>query len=220
MSELVKEMQQYYELRAGYYDESMGYHKHEIQQKMTPVGHCLADQMSGKVVLEIACGPGFWTSFVSEKAKSVVATDYNESTLEQAAKKDFGDNNVTLKLADAYNLPLLGQQFEGCYAVDWFAHVPRSRIDLFIQGLHSVLKPGARVSFCDQLPGRHSLTDLFDDEGNHLQERKLADDSTFRVIKNYFTHEEIRGIFDPCSSDLVITEFADAKRIVVNYIVK
>jgi ubiquinone/menaquinone biosynthesis C-methylase UbiE len=220
MTELVEEMQDYYALRAGNYDQSMGYHRDEIQQKMMPVACQLADQMSGKAVLEIACGPGFWTSFVSEKATSIVATDYNQSTLEQAEIKNFRSNNVTLKMADAYNLSLLGQQFQGCYAVDWFAHVPRSRISEFVQGLHGVLKPGASVSFCDQLPGRNSLTDLFDDEGNHLQERKLPDDSTFRVIKNYFSHEELHGIFDSCSRDLKMTEFADARRIIVNYIVK
>ncbi len=220
MTELVQQMQHYYDLRAGYYDESMGYHRVDIQQKMIPVAHYLADQMSGKAVLEIACGPGFWTGFVSDKAKSIVATDYNQSTLEQARKKEFKGNKVMLKLADAYKLPLLGQQFEGCYAVDWFAHVPRSRINEFVQGLHSVLTPGSSVSFCDQLPGRNSLTGLFDDEGNHLQERKLPDGSTFRVIKNYFSHEEIHGIFDSCSRDLRITEFPDARRIIANYIVK
>jgi SAM-dependent methyltransferase len=214
---IVEEMQTYYARRAPVYDASMGYDDPAKVALLGRVIESLRRQLAGRTVLELACGPGFWTQFVSEVATAITATDYNESTLAQARLKGLGPDKVSWRVADAYDLSSVTGTFDGGFAGDWFAHVPRSRVTGFLDGLHQRLRPGARVVFCDQLPGAESLTGMHDAEGNHLQERKLADGSRYRVIKHFWSDAELHEIFDRHTNALRIERYPECRRIVVAY---
>lgn len=213
---IVEEMQTYYARRAPVYDASMGY---DDPAKVALLGGVIASlrrQLEGRTVLELACGPGFWTQFVSQVATAVTATDYNESTLAQARLKGLGAH-VELRVADAYDLSSVPGTFDGAFAGDWFAHVPKSRVQGFLDGLHQRLTPGARVVFCDQLPGSESWSGMHDVEGNHLQERTLPDGSRYRVIKHFLSDGELHEIFDRHADRLTIERYPECRRVVVGY---
>jgi SAM-dependent methyltransferase len=214
---IVEEMQTYYARRAPVYDASMGYDDPAKVALVRDIIASLQRQLEGREVLELACGPGFWTQFVSEVARSITATDYNETTLAQARLKRFDRRNVSLRVADAYDLSSVAGDFDAAYAVDWFAHVPMSRVQGFLSGLHQHLRPGARVVFCDQLPGAESLTGMRDGEGNHLQERTLQDGSSYRVIKHFLSDDELHEMFGGHTDELEIQRYPECRRIVVGY---
>jgi ubiquinone/menaquinone biosynthesis C-methylase UbiE len=73
---IIEEMQTYYGRRASVYDSSMGYDDDAKVRSLLPIIERVRETMRGRHVLEIACGPGFWTQFASESAATVVATDY------------------------------------------------------------------------------------------------------------------------------------------------
>ena len=216
----IEEMQEYYGKRAEVYDVSMGYTDSQTVERLAPVIDAIRKVLQGKSVLEIACGPCFWTSQITSAAKSIMATDYNHSTLEVARRKSLNWAKLTLQVADAYNLPSFPMVLDAAMAVDWFAHVPRSRFDEFLGNLHRSLTSNAVVVFCDQLPGAQSLTDLRDSEGNHIQERILPDGSRYRVIKHFLTDAEYRSILSPHASDIMIQHFPECRRVVVSYRLK
>ncbi len=218
MKQIVEEMQTYYGRRAPVYDASMGYDDGQSVERLTPVIDLLRNLLRHKQVLEVACGPCFWTNFVSETSSSILATDFNESTLGQARQKPLNWEKISLAVADAYHLGAVSGRFDSAFAVDWFAHVPRSRIHEFLVGLHRKLEVGSRIVFCDQLPAAHSLTGVYDEEGNHIQQRTLPGGVRFRVIKNYFTDEESIKIFSRYSDKVEIRRFPACGRIVVSYL--
>jgi len=217
--ELVEEMQTYYGKRAPVYDNSMGYDDHDKVESLDPVINCIKGLLAGKRILEIACGPCFWTQRVSEVAESILATDFNESTLDQARRKCLDWDKIALQRADAYDLSRVHGSFDAALAVDWFAHVPRSRFHEFLQGLHGRLQAGSIVVFCDQLPGAESLTGMYDSEGNHLQTRELPDGSNCRVIKHFLSELELKELFAHYSDHVEIARYPECRRIVVSYIV-
>jgi len=98
--EIVEEMQTYYGKRAPVYDSSMGYDDQEKVTSLVPVINRIRSLLGGRRILEIACGPCFWTKQVSEAVVSVLATDFNESTLEQARRKYLDWDKVSLQRAD------------------------------------------------------------------------------------------------------------------------
>jgi 2-polyprenyl-3-methyl-5-hydroxy-6-metoxy-1,4-benzoquinol methylase len=214
---IVEEMQAYYERRAPFYDESMGYTDPAVVARLEPVMDSLRAQLANRSVVEIACGPAFWTHAVSESAAMMTATDYNRSTLAEARRKTLDWRHVSLVAADAYALPFAGGLFDGALAVDWLAHVPKSRLSLFLDGLHATLRPGARVVFCDQLAWRDSQTGIYDAEGNHLQERALPDGSRYHVIKHFRSDDEWRALFSPYAERVDIESFPDCRRAVAGY---
>jgi ubiquinone/menaquinone biosynthesis C-methylase UbiE len=217
MNDIIHEMQEYYQKRASVYDASMAYDCPETVRSLDSVIGRLRELLSGRRVLEIACGPCFWTEKVSSATRSMLCTDYNESTLVAARKKSLDWEQVSLQVADAYALPVFSDTFDACLAVDWFGHVPRGRIQEFLEGLHTTLSDSARVVFCDQLPKQGSLTGCFDPDENHIQERELPDGSTYRVIKHYFSDEDYHDIFSRYTSDLRIQRFQECKRLIVCY---
>lgn len=218
-SALIAEMQRYYARRADVYDASMGYEDPDVVRSLEPVMEALREAMRDRVVLEIACGPGFWTQRVAESAHFVLASDYNESTLSLARRKPIDASRVTFVRADAYDLSSIVDTFTGAFAVDWLAHVPVSRLHGFLDGLHRRLVPGARMAFCDQTPRPTSITGVHDAEGNHLQERDLPDGSRHRVIKHFFSDAEVHDLLARYTDDVVVQHFSGQRRVVVSYTV-
>ncbi len=214
---ILEEMQRYYGRRASVYDSSMGYDDDAIVRRLRPIIERVRDAMHGRHVLEIACGPGFWTQFASETAASVVAIDYNQSTLDEAQKKRLPFDRVTLLQADAYHLDLIPGAFDAILAVDWLAHVPLSKMEAFLSGVIRRVSAGSLLMFIDQLPGEHSRNGSFDTEGNFIQERTLPDGSAFRVIKHFFSDEQIGARFSGFAGDLSIQRFPECRRLIVRF---
>lgn len=217
---LIDEMQEYYARRAPEYDTSMGYDDPNRVASLAGAIGSVTRQLAGRQVLEIACGPGFWTqrvAGVAGVAADILATDFNDTTLAEARGKSF-DGNVRFARADAYTLDDIPGGFDGAFAVDWFAHVPRSRIPAFLTTLHAHLVPGARVVLCDQTPGAASWESTFDTEGNHVQERTLHG-TRYRVIKNFFDETELAAMFAPYAAreGWSIERFPECRRMVVGY---
>lgn len=217
--EIIREMQSYYRKRAPVYDASMGYDDQDTLTSLEPVIMGIRTLLERRRILEIACGPCFWTQQVSEVAISVLATDYNDATLDQARRKRLDWDKVSLQRADAYDLSQVHGCFDAALAVDWFAHVPRSRFHEFLRGLHDRLQPGSMVVLCDQLPGVESHSGMFDSEGNHLQSRELPDGSTCHVIKHFLRETELKELFAHYSEQVEIASYPECRRIVVSYIV-
>jgi ubiquinone/menaquinone biosynthesis C-methylase UbiE len=217
---IIEEMQRYYGQRASVYDSSMGYDDDSKVRVLLPIIERVRSAMRGRQVLEIACGPGFWTQFAAETAVSVTATDYNSLTLDEARKKRLPLDRVSLLQADAYRLDLIPGFFDALLAVDWLAHVPLSRMEGFLAGAIRRVRSGSPIVFIDQLPGEHSVTGVFDDEGNPIQERRLSDGSSFRVIKHFLSDAQIEALFSGLAGELSIRRFPECRRVMVMFVTR
>lgn len=217
---IIQEMQNYYGLRAREYDVSMGYDNPEVLERHQPVISELRKIVANRKVLELACGPCFWTQQIADLAARITATDFNESTLQEARKKNMPWDRVSLQQADAYDLDSIPGDFDMVMAVDWFAHVPKSRIPGFLSGIIRLLPNGSPLVLIDQTPISGSWTGEEDDEGNHIQERALASGEKFRVIKHFFSDEEIHGYLEPYTQDLSLKKFPECRRVLVHGITK
>jgi SAM-dependent methyltransferase len=197
-------MEAYYAQRAAEYEKI--YAKPERQADLARMRSDIPALFEGRRVLEIACGTGYWTPLIAARAASVVALDYNEETLAIARTKDYPRGNVNFVRGDAYALPEWQQKLSACYAGFWWSHVPVSRLDAFLRGLHERLEPGAVVAFMDNRYVEGSSTPLSrrDAEGNTYQTRRLADGSTHEVLKNFPTPRELR---ERLGAEVRVTEY-------------
>ncbi len=213
---IVSRMQEYYRRRAGIYDASMGYDDPQVVARLAPVIDYLRRRLHGRTVLELACGPCFWTEAIEETVQSIVAMDYNETTLAMAWRKQLNWQKIRLCRADAYWLPFRAAAFDACLAVDWFAHVPLSRMRAFLDGLRRCLMQGATVIFCDRMLCDDEELSRFDEDGNHLQERVLPDGSRYLIIKHFFTDDQYRSLLADHVTQLAIDRYPDSRRVLVS----
>jgi demethylmenaquinone methyltransferase/2-methoxy-6-polyprenyl-1,4-benzoquinol methylase len=192
---LESELTGYYRRRAGEYESI--YAKPERQADLLVLKKKFSELLKNTRLLEVACGTGYWTAVLANAATSVVATDLAEEPMNIARAKPYPKANVTFAEADAYALPESLGRFDAAFAGFWWSHVPRERIAQFTASLHARLDQGARVVMFDNLFVEGNSTPIVETDaaGNTYQMRELADGSRFRVLKNFPSKEELRGLF-------------------------
>ncbi len=194
-------METYYAARAPYYDAV--YDNPERREDIAFLSRHLPERLAGRSVLEVACGTGYWTQHIAPAAARMVATDLLAEPLALARQRP-GVANVRFLQCDAYRLPADLGRFDGAFASLWFSHVPIADRRRFLDGLHLRLSPGARVILIDT--STVQLRDFpiaeTDADGNTYQHRALRDGSVHRVLKNFPTEDELRGVLGHAVTDL------------------
>lgn len=198
-------MKAYYKERAPVYD--LVYRYPERQNDLRFLEGYVRERFAGLDVLEIAAGTGYWTQFISQKARSVLATDVTREVLERLKERNLPSTVRTLIL-DAYSLGGISKQFNGAFAGLWLSHVPKQKLKAFLSGLHHRLRAGTRVVFidnsavqCKRLP----ITDK-DEFNNTYQDRLLENGTSYKVLKNFPTRDELLGLVEIISSEAEYVE--------------
>lgn len=176
----------YYKDRAEEYEKI--YSKPERQEDLKSAATILQEIFADKQVLEIACGTGYWTEKIAVTATSIFATDINESVIEIAKKKDFSTKQVSFGIADIYNFSG-NNKFESLFGGFIWSHILLQDLDKFLSTVNSLVSPGSTVVFMDNnfVEGsNHPITER-DAHGNSFQTRKLEDNTTHLVLKNFPT---------------------------------
>ena len=194
-------MQAYYAARAKEYDQI--YAKPERQADLRLIEQWLPSRFKDKQVLEIAAGTGYWTQFIAPVAMSVLGLDASAETL-QIAQGRPNNTRAQWLVGDAYALPAPVERYDAAFAGFWFSHIPLARQKEFLLGLNKTLQQGARVVMLDNLYVEGNSTPLTesDSEGNTYQQRKLADGSVHRVLKNYPSELELCELVAPFGMQL------------------
>jgi len=184
----------YYRRRAAYYERV--YHKPERQADLRAMEAWLAEAFTGRRVLELACGTGWWTPHGAARAAHWLATDLNPETMALARLKALPPT-VEFAVIDAHGLDgLAGRSFDAAFAGCWWSHIPLARLPGWIDKLHRQLQPGARVVVLDNRSVQTSNLPITrrDAEGNTYQTRSLDDGSVHEVLKNFPTADGLRRL--------------------------
>ena len=181
---------QYYAKRAAEYERI--YAKPERQQDLASLKKRLRHVFSGRKVLELACGTGYWTAEIALRAARVTALDVNDEVLQIARSKPIPAGKAEFLIGDAY-APPASPGCDALFAGFWWSHVPLSRLDGFLASATQAVAPGAMIAFLDNRYVEGSSTPLsrHDAEGNSYQQRKLDDGSSHEVLKNFPNENEL-----------------------------
>jgi demethylmenaquinone methyltransferase/2-methoxy-6-polyprenyl-1,4-benzoquinol methylase len=195
MNSADKSMREYYAARAPIYDEV--YLRPERQADLDELRRRVTEWFAGRSVLEVACGTGYWTQFIAPAAARMTATDAVAEPLAFARLRP-GVQRVSFVHADAYALPRSLGSFDAAFAGLWISHVPVERRREFLSGLHARLVPGARVVLLDNTEAQCERLPISerDAAGNTYQMRVLPDGTTYRVLKNFPSEDELRSTIE------------------------
>ena len=187
----------YYAARAQEYESI--YDKPERQADLARLRQLVPEYFAGRDVLEVACGTGYWTQFIAQRARGVTAIDINSETLAIARTKPLPPGRVTFAEIDVHQLDS-ERRYTGAFAGFWWSHLRHDQRRGFVETLHRALHPGAAVVILDNLyvPGSSTPISHFDADGNSFQERRLRDGSKHTVLKNFPKEDallaDIRGV--------------------------
>jgi SAM-dependent methyltransferase len=198
--------EEYYRARADSYDAV--YDKPERQADLALLRGWLPKQVTGRHVLEVAAGTGYWTDVYADTAASVVATDVNPATLDVARARRAWPDTVRFVEADAFDLAAV-EGHPGAAVVGFFwSHVTHDRLEEFLRGLADRLPSGAPVVVFDNsyVAGSNYPLTRTDSDGNTYQERMLPDGSHWEVLKNFPSADQVRARLAPVATTVTVSE--------------
>ena len=198
--------EEYYRARAAEYDRV--YEKPERQSDISRIRTWLPCVLAGRRVLEVAAGTGYWTDAYADSAASVSATDVNIDTLQIARARRTWPSTVRIEEADAFDLQSLHGPFDAGFVGFFWSHVPLDVLDRFLIGLADRLEDGATLVFVDNryIEGSNHSVTRTDVDGNTYQQRELVDGSSWEVLKNFSTPEQIEHRLAPISHSVRIDQ--------------
>jgi SAM-dependent methyltransferase len=181
----------YYRDRAKEYENI--YFKPERQEDIKASCEFLQQLFKDKDVFEIACGTGFWTQFIAQSAKSVLATDINLAVIEIALKKEIIHPDVKFEVADFYKFDP-GKKFQSLFGGFIWSHILKQDLGHFFKTINNFVEKDGTVVLMDNAyveGSNHPVTET-DASGNTYQTRKLQDGSSHKVLKNFATEDFLR----------------------------
>jgi ubiquinone/menaquinone biosynthesis C-methylase UbiE len=187
----------YYRGRASEYEQV--YSKPERQHDLAEAATILQTSFAGKNVFEIACGTGYWTKRIAEKASSVFATDINDAVLEIARHKAYENNNVLFVQADV-NHYQPSRKYKALFGGFFWSHIPVQELRDFLKNTNRLVLPGGLIVFMDNnyVAGSSTPINRTDEYGNSCQLKMLENGTTHLVCKNFpsevFIRDQLQGI--------------------------
>jgi len=186
-------LEKYYAQCASSYDAV--YEQEDRQDDLETLQEAVAELLQGHKVLELACGSGYWTQFISIGAASVTAIDASPEMLALAAERDIDPDVVTFAHGDARSLDTVpAGQFTACFAAGWWSHVGRAEQDKYLALLRSKLGKDALLVLLDsnQVEGVSVPIARTDADGNTYQFRTTPAGERLEIMKNYPTDSWLR----------------------------
>ena len=197
----------YYSLRAREYEQIYNRPDPIRQKELSQIACELKKTVTDRVVLEVACGTGYWTAIAAQTAAKIVAIDTSEQMLDIAREKGLPEEKADLRLYDAYSLVAIGELFDAGIANFWLSHVPKARLTEFLSAFHKNMRNNARIFVTDNVyvPGIGGELIHKPNSADTFKLRQLQNGSKHEVLKNYYDEKQLREILSPYCQQLDLT---------------
>jgi SAM-dependent methyltransferase len=155
-------------------------------------------------VLELACGPGMWTSQLLRYASDVTAVDASPEML-AIAKARVGGERVRFIQADLFTWRP-DRLYDVVFFGFWLSHVPAERFESFWSLVAGCLKPHGRVFFADD--AYRTPAELVEGAASSTIRRHVPGGAAYRLVKVPHQPEELERRLRQLGWDIKVTATA------------
>ncbi|MFH1772512.1 MAG: class I SAM-dependent methyltransferase [Candidatus Omnitrophota bacterium] len=99
----------------------------------------MAESARGKKVLEIGCGDGYGSFYLSKYASEITGIDYEEEII-LTAKNKYRKDNLNFKCMDTGSLEFNDKEFDIICSFQVIEHIPEGKLINFLKEVKRVLK--------------------------------------------------------------------------------
>ncbi|MEM6765052.1 MAG: class I SAM-dependent methyltransferase [Bacteroidota bacterium] len=189
----MQELETYYAKRAKEHDKV--YLKPERQEDLYLLKKELPKMVVGKKVLDVGCGTGYWTYFLSQQAGNITGVDVNQAVLDEATTREYRCP-VSFQEGSYYELSSLADTYDVVFGGFVYSHIPKEKEETFFHSILERLTPGGQLILLDNRYVEGSSTPIFrtDAKGNTYQKRKLESGEHFEILKNFPTDQSFLNL--------------------------
>lgn len=141
----------------------------------------------GKTVLDAACGSGYGTAILAQRAYRVVGIDISKEAVAYC-KQYYQSDNTQFVNMDCTNLAFPKESFDLIVSFETLEHV--KKVERFVQELHRVLKPDGQLII--STPNRDIYALYNKNRKNEYHTREFDENGFQELIEPHF---EIKKIF-------------------------
>lgn len=139
------------------------------------------------VVLDIACGTGYGSKYLSDFAKLVIGADMSIIPLKKAMDT-YSKSNLTFVLQDARELSFNSNTFDKIVSIETFEHIPTNRVNNYCSEMKRVLKPDG-LFICSTPQNSQGKIPI-----QPAHEREYSLNEFKDILSEYFLVEQIYGL--------------------------
>jgi SAM-dependent methyltransferase len=202
---ITEQSAQYYAKSATEHDAI--YAMPERQDDLDEMIDKVAEVLDGHIVLELACGTGFWTEVLATSAASVVALDINSEMLALAQARGLPADKVSWRQGDAFDLPDDLGEFTAVFIGFWWSHVKRNQQEKFLAQLRARFGKDTLLVLLDDVyvEGISPTVARTDLEGNTFKIETAPDGGRYEIPKTYPSDSSLRKRLANATREIRIT---------------
>ena len=197
-SDATVDMVAYYEARAPEYDDwylrrgryARGpIHDAAWHAELDAAGRWLDELPIHGEIVELAAGTGWWSPLLASKGE-LSLYDAASAPLDRARDRLVAHGlRAHLHVRDAWAEP--DRAVDAVYTGFWLSHVPRERLDAFLELVRRWLKPGGLFAFIDSRSDPQSSAVDHPTPADDRSVRRLDDGREFTIVKVYYEPAEL-----------------------------
>src|SRR5688572_21669855 len=163
---------------------------HELQLEHKHRYLSILPLVQDKIVLDIACGEGYGTNMLADKADHIHAVDINANAIEHASKVYGTKKNISFTTGSVENIPLPDKSVDVIVSFETIEHINEEIQKKFLVEAKRVLKPGGLMIL--STPDKKNYSDRYNYH-NEFHVRELYKDEFVELLKTGFKHVNIFG---------------------------
>lgn len=177
---ITRDLTEYYKSLARDYDKMND--SPDFKRQLALVMSRVFPYFSGKTVIDVGCGTGYWTQTISSMAQKVSAIDNCPEMVSRARARMY-PRHVHVMQDNAYTLKTIAAKHSAAYVGFFWQHIPADMHVTFLRNLHAKLLPNSPVVILDFATPQ--ADEIFTRLGNDSFVRKIiGDGSSLQVIRN------------------------------------
>jgi ubiquinone/menaquinone biosynthesis C-methylase UbiE len=137
-----------------------------------------------RIVLDIACGEGYGSYFISKVAKKVYGIDISEEAIEHAKSK-YIKENLEFLVGNVANIPLPDKSIDIVVSFETIEHVPEVAQKKFLNEVKRILKRDGL--FICSTPDKYYYSDLYNYK-NEFHIKEFYKDEFLNFLKEFFAN--------------------------------
>ena len=144
--------------------------------------------VSGKVVLDVACGSGFGSEMLARKAKEVTGVDISPEAV-RYCQEHYQKANLRFKRMDCYALEFPDSSYDVVVSFETIEHLRDQTV--FLGEIKRVLKPGGFLIL--STPNRENFAIYAKGRKNPFHVKELDKNELVRLLSSFVELEEVLG---------------------------
>ncbi len=154
--------------------------------------HFLSILPKNSNVLDVGCGAGIKTRYISDRGFGVSGMDFSEKMIDIARREN---PEIDFKVGDVYELDKVSGNFDGVFAQAVLLHIPKARAMEVLEKMKSRLKPNGFLYIAVKAVKEDNLEEDVVRENDYGYE--------YERFFSYYTLTEIKQNLEKLGMDLV-----------------